>query len=129
MLSDITIVNRTTGAPVRLDRAMFWAQQCYASSLSIGLCRKEDVRVWVDHITRSFKDEELKERFLSAVSRLLAPLISERGLRWEMHVDERPFSLWTIQGLRPPLPDSPAEKRWVSENGATPYEAAEARPR
>ena len=86
------------------------------------------VRVWVDHIARSFKDEETKERFLNACNRLLAPFIPERGLRWEMHVDETPFSLWSIQGLRPPLPDSPAEKRWIAENSATPYEAREAQP-
>jgi phenylpyruvate tautomerase PptA (4-oxalocrotonate tautomerase family) len=86
------------------------------------------VRVWVDHIARTFSDEELKERFLNALARLLAPFVAERGLRWEMHVDETPFSLWTIQGLRPPPADSRAEKRWMAENKATPYEAQEAQP-
>jgi len=83
------------------------------------------VRIWVDHIARSFSDEEVRARFLDAVSQLLAPFIAERGLRWEVHVDETPFSLWTIQGLRPPLADSLAEERWIVENKATPYEAAE----
>jgi phenylpyruvate tautomerase PptA (4-oxalocrotonate tautomerase family) len=79
------------------------------------------VRIWVDHIARTFSDEELKSRFLSACDKLLAPFIADRGLKWEMHVDETPFSLWTIQGLRPPLPDTAAEKRWVSENRASAY--------
>jgi phenylpyruvate tautomerase PptA (4-oxalocrotonate tautomerase family) len=79
------------------------------------------VRIWVDHIARTFNDEELKTRFLSACDKLLAPFIAGRGLRWEMHVDETPFSLWTIQGLRPPLPDTPAEKRWILENRASAY--------
>jgi phenylpyruvate tautomerase PptA (4-oxalocrotonate tautomerase family) len=79
------------------------------------------VRIWVDHIARTFADEELKSRFLSACDKLLAPFIADRGLKWEMHVDETPFSLWTIQGLRPPLPDSAAERRWVSENHASAY--------
>ncbi len=79
------------------------------------------VRIWVDHIARTFNDEDLKGRFLAAVAQLLAPYIADRGLRWEMHVDETPFSLWTIQGLRPPLPDSDAEKRWIAENKPTPY--------
>jgi phenylpyruvate tautomerase PptA (4-oxalocrotonate tautomerase family) len=79
------------------------------------------VRIWVDHIARSFKDEELKGKFLAAVNQLLTPYLSERGLRWEMHVDETPFSLWSIQGLRPPLPDTSAEKQWIAENKPSPY--------
>ncbi len=79
------------------------------------------VRIWVDHIARSFDSEDLKARFLAAIGQLLAPYIDDRGLRWEMHVDETPFSLWTIQGLRPPLPDSEAEKRWKAENRPSPY--------
>lgn len=80
------------------------------------------VRIWVDHIARTFDDEGLKGRFLAAVGQLLAPYIEDRGLRWEMHVDETPFSLWTIQGLRPPRPNTEAELRWRSENRPSPYE-------
>ena len=79
------------------------------------------VRIWVDHIARTFTDGAMKDRFLAAVDRLLAPYIADRGLRWEMHVDETPFSLWTIQGLRPPLPDTEAEKRWTAENRPSAY--------
>jgi phenylpyruvate tautomerase PptA (4-oxalocrotonate tautomerase family) len=81
------------------------------------------VRIWVDHIARAFSDEKLKVRFLDACGRLLAPFIADRGLRWEMHVDETPFSLWTIQGLKPPPPDSDAEKRWQTENRPSPYQS------
>ena len=84
------------------------------------------VRIWVDHIARAFNDEELKGKFLGAVGQLLAPYIADRGLRWEMHVDETSFSLWTIQDLRPPLPTSDAEEPWAAENKPTPYEAAPA---
>lgn len=86
------------------------------------------VRIWVDHIARAFDNEEIKSRFLNACNRLLAPFTTERGLRWEMHVDETPFSLWSIEGLRPPLPDSKAEQRWKAENRATPYQAEDGRP-
>jgi hypothetical protein len=71
---------------------------------------------------RTFNDEEIKARFLNACSQLLAPFISDRGLRWEMQ-DEAPFSLWSIQGLRPPPPDSVAEKRWIADNRPTAYQA------
>jgi phenylpyruvate tautomerase PptA (4-oxalocrotonate tautomerase family) len=79
------------------------------------------VRIWVDHIARQFVDESLKERFFAAVNRVFAPYIADRGLRWEIHVDETPFSLWRIQGLKPPMPDSPAEQKWRAENKPSPY--------
>ena len=86
-----------------------------------GEAADDFVRIWVDHIARQFNDEDLKARFLASVDQLLSPFISGRGLRWEMHVDETPFSLWTIQGLRPPMPGTDAEKRWRSENRPTVY--------
>ena len=46
------------------------------------------VRIWVDHIARQYKDEEMKGQFWVAVNKVLKPFISDRGLRWEMHVDE-----------------------------------------
>ena len=78
------------------------------------------VRIWVDHIARQFGSEEIKARFLGAVGRILEPYLAERKLRWEMHVDETPFDLWTIQGMRPPKPDSEDEKRWMAENKPSP---------
>jgi phenylpyruvate tautomerase PptA (4-oxalocrotonate tautomerase family) len=35
------------------------------------------VRIWVDHIARTFGDEDIKLRFLNACSQLLAPFISD----------------------------------------------------
>ncbi|WP_160107374.1 tautomerase family protein [Pseudomonas izuensis] len=94
------------------------------SSFYIGGEPADDfVRISVDHIARQFNDEEIKQRFLNAVAKLLAPFITERGLRWEMHVDETPFSLWTIGGYRPPLPGTPDEIRWRSENRPSPLQA------
>jgi len=97
-------------------------QEVPKSSFFIGGEAADDfVRIWVDHIARQFNDEELKGRFLAGVNQALSPFISDRGLRWEMHVDETPFSLWLIQGYRPPLPSSEAEKRWRAENRPTAY--------
>ena len=84
------------------------------------------VRIWVDHIARAFSDDEMKARFLAACGQILAPFTSERGLRWEMHVDETPSSLWSIQDLRPPPPDSPGERRWKDENRASAFRIDEA---
>jgi phenylpyruvate tautomerase PptA (4-oxalocrotonate tautomerase family) len=79
------------------------------------------VRIWVDHIARTFDRDDLKGQFLAAVDQLLKPFIADREFRWEMHVDETPFSLWTIQGLRPPVPDSEAERRWRDDNVPSPF--------
>ena len=38
-----------------------------------------------------------------------------------MHVDETPFSLWSIQGLRPPVPGTP-EGEWRLDNRPSPSE-------
>ena len=98
-------------------------QEVPKNSLYVGGEPADDfVRIWVDHIARQFKDEEMKGQFWVAVNKVVKPFISDRGLRWEMHVDETPFSLWTIEGLRPPLPDTPAEQKWRTENKASAYE-------
>jgi phenylpyruvate tautomerase PptA (4-oxalocrotonate tautomerase family) len=68
------------------------------------------VRISVDHIARQIRDEETKTRFLEG-----------RGLRWEMHVDETPFSLWSIQGLRPPVPGTPEGEKWRTDNQPSPF--------
>jgi len=79
------------------------------------------VRIWVDHIARQMDNDAIKERFFAAVNKLFTPFTTDRGLRWELHVDETPFSLWRIQGLRPPLPNTPAEKKWRDENRPSDY--------
>ncbi len=78
------------------------------------------VRISVDHIARQIRDEETKTRFLEGVQRQLSPFIADRGLRWEMHVDETPFSLWSIQGLRPPVPGTPEGEKWRLDNRPSP---------
>jgi phenylpyruvate tautomerase PptA (4-oxalocrotonate tautomerase family) len=79
------------------------------------------VRITVDHIARQIKDDDTKQKFLAAIGLQLAPYVSSRGLRWELHIDETPFSLWTIQGFRPPLPGTPAGEKWRVENRPSAY--------
>jgi phenylpyruvate tautomerase PptA (4-oxalocrotonate tautomerase family) len=79
------------------------------------------VRISVDHIARQIKDDERKQKFLAAVGHLLAPYIADRGLRWEMHIDETPFSLWTIQGFRPPVPGTSEGEKWRTDNKPSAY--------
>lgn len=57
------------------------------------------VRVTIDHIARAMDNDAEQQQFLAACTRILQPYIAAHGLRWELHVDETPFSLWTIDGL------------------------------
>ena len=98
------------------------------SSFFIGGEQTDDfVRFQVDHIARSIKDDvEERRRFLAHIDTVLKPFIQDRGLRWELNIDDTPFELWTINGLIPPPPNSPMEAKWRQENRASAYEAADA---
>jgi phenylpyruvate tautomerase PptA (4-oxalocrotonate tautomerase family) len=77
------------------------------------------VRIWVDHIARTFASDDQKVRFFNKMNQIFAPWIAERGYDWELHVDETPFDLWTIQGHFPPREGTEDEKRWKAENRAS----------
>jgi len=78
------------------------------------------VRIWVDHIARTLPTAELRTWWIGQCDEALAPFIRDRGLDWEFHIDETPFELWSIQGIRPPAADSEDEKRWIRENRPSP---------
>ncbi|EQA4235262.1 tautomerase family protein [Serratia marcescens] len=80
------------------------------------------VRVTIDHIARAMGNDAEQQQFLAACTRILQPYIVASGLRWELHVDETPFSLWTIEGLKPPLPGTAAGERWCKENRPSVWE-------
>jgi len=56
----------------------------------------------------------------------LKPFITDRKeLDWELHIYETPRDLWRVQGIDPPPSFSDAEKLWVHENKAIPYQGVE----
>jgi phenylpyruvate tautomerase PptA (4-oxalocrotonate tautomerase family) len=79
------------------------------------------VRIWVDQIARTLPDAAARERWTDRVNAAIAPFMAERGLGWELHIDETSRELWLIQGMRPPLPGSPGEKLWRESNEPVPY--------
>jgi hypothetical protein len=98
-----------------------------AGSLYIGGERADRfVRISVEHIARTLPGPEARTRWMNRVHGVLVPFMAERDLGWELHIDETPMDLWSIQGLRPPPPDSAAERRWIRENRPSPYECASA---
>ncbi|HEB0050672.1 TPA: tautomerase family protein [Serratia marcescens] len=78
------------------------------------------VRVTIDHIARAMDNDAEQQQFLAACTRILQPDIAARGLCRELHADETPFSLWTIDGLKPPAPG----ERWRSENRPSAWEGS-----
>ncbi len=85
-----------------------------------GESRDNFVRIWVDHIARTLPSAEARKWWIEQCDAALAPLVKDRGLDWEFHIDETSFELWSIQGIRPPRADSPDEKRWIAENRPSP---------
>ena|SRR3989338_2596734 len=85
-----------------------------------GEPRSNFVRVWVDHIARTFTSDEVRVRFFEKMNQIFEPWIAARGYDWELHVDETPFDLWTIQGHFPPREGTEDEKRWIADNRASP---------
>jgi phenylpyruvate tautomerase PptA (4-oxalocrotonate tautomerase family) len=81
------------------------------------------VRIWVDHIARTLPTPEAKAHWVKISNEAIAPFVKDRGFDWEFHIDETPFDLWSIQGLKPPAPKSEAEKKWAADNRPTPYQA------
>jgi phenylpyruvate tautomerase PptA (4-oxalocrotonate tautomerase family) len=81
------------------------------------------VRIAVEHIARTLPNPESRTRWMGMVHEALVPFMAGRGLDWEIHIDETRMDLWSIQGLRPPPPDSAAERQWIRENRPTPYES------
>lgn len=81
---------------------------------------KNFVRIHMDHIARTLNSDEAKTNFLARVENAIAPFIKDRGFNWELHIDETPFDLWTVQGLRPPRAGTEDEKRWIAENKPSP---------
>jgi phenylpyruvate tautomerase PptA (4-oxalocrotonate tautomerase family) len=86
------------------------------------------VRISVDHIARSNLPAEIKDWWIENINNVLAPFVKDRGYDWEFHIDETPFDMWSIQGLRPPPANSEPEKKWKAENRPTPYEIIAATP-
>lgn len=81
------------------------------------------VRIVIDHIAR-VTPVEARPLAMHLLESQLAPHIKDRGLNWELHIDETPIDLWRIQGLPAPPFGSEAEKKWIADNKPTPYEGA-----
>ena len=67
----------------------------------------------MDHIARQLTSEPAKTKFIARVEDAIAAFVKDRGFDWEFHIDETPFDLWRVQGIRPPRAGTEDEKRWI----------------
>ena len=68
------------------------------------------VRIWIDQIARMTPPER-RPFWLERVSSTLDPFVKERGYRWEIHIDQTPIDLWSINGMKPPDAGSEITRR------------------
>lgn len=85
-----------------------------------GEPRSASVRIQVDHIARQLEGPEMRAAAMAAANEVLRPFTEGRGLAWEIHVDETPVDLWTIDGQVPPRGRSEQERLWAAENRPVP---------
>lgn len=86
-----------------------------------GEPRNNFVRIWIDHIAvHMHTDTERHNSFMRRMHAAIGPWVSDRGLDYEVHVDETPRALWSVQGLRPPEWRSDDEKQWYQDNRPSP---------
>lgn len=80
------------------------------------------IRISVDHIAVTLPNEDAAyHRVVEGIDAALKPHVADKGYDWEFHVDETERRLWRVQGIDPPPFKSEAEKLWVKENRAVPY--------
>ncbi|KAF8488415.1 putative oxalocrotonate tautomerase [Gautieria morchelliformis] len=86
-----------------------------------GKPRKNFVRIVSQQLARSGTKDNWSKN-LDGLEACWAPFIKDRGLDWEMHIEQHERGLWRVQGQVPPLPGTAEERMWVQENRAVPYE-------
>ncbi|CAM0138005.1 hypothetical protein VKS41_001226 [Umbelopsis sp. WA50703] len=79
------------------------------------------VRVVSQHLARTMPTYEHKQKAVSGLENAFGPYVKDRGLDWEIHIEEVPRDTWHLNGLVPPMPATDEEKEWVKQNRAIPY--------
>uniref|UniRef100_A0A914DDX4 Tautomerase cis-CaaD-like domain-containing protein n=1 Tax=Acrobeloides nanus TaxID=290746 RepID=A0A914DDX4_9BILA len=80
------------------------------------------VRIILLHIARGFDGYKSANKFIAKYEEILAPFIKDRGLDWEISIEQSERDLLRVNGLEIPLPNTIAEKEWKRLNKAVPYD-------
>jgi len=68
-----------------------------------GVPRNDFVRFSIDHIAYAMPDE-FRELMLKFMNKTIHPFVRDRGLDWEIHIDDTPRNQWTFRGCVLPTP-------------------------
>jgi len=89
-----------------------------------GKPAQQYVRIVSQHLARTMPSVTDKARAITAIEQALAPDVKNKGINWEIHIEEHDRDAWRCGGIVPPMPGSDAEKLWVRENAPVPYYSA-----
>ena len=110
----ITDLYAEYGLPRFLVSVVF--QEVPKDSYLIGGEPADDfVRISIDQIARRIPDDA-RGWWMKRIRETVAPYATDRDLRWEVHVDDTPRELWSVDGRKPPAEGSEEEQRWAREN-------------
>ena len=124
-----TVTNVYAGVPIPKFYVVLIFEEMPKDTCFVGgVAHNKFVRFKIDQIARTIPGPILREWWIRTVDSVLAPWVKDRGLDWEISIDETPFDLWSLQGELPPPFESVGEKRWVRENKASPCSLAEKLP-
>ncbi|CAE6500614.1 unnamed protein product [Rhizoctonia solani] len=80
------------------------------------------VRFNVQHGAKQFPDNRSKLGFMKVYEAAVKPFTADKGVDWEVNIDEADPLTWTANGMSPPALDSEGHKLWVRLNKAIPFE-------
>ncbi|CAK0786534.1 hypothetical protein CVIRNUC_009747 [Coccomyxa viridis] len=86
-----------------------------------GKANDRFVRINTQHLARTNIGGEREKQVLDAIEAAFAPYVKDRGLDWEINIDQAERETWRENGLAPPMPGTDAEKHWAEVDKAVPF--------
>ncbi|WP_240963289.1 tautomerase family protein [Antrihabitans stalactiti] len=101
-----------------------------------GVATGQFIRLRIEQIAREMSDttvveglpagtysrEWMREYWMNQIDAMLIPYTRDRGYEWEVHINQTPVDMWTVQGFVPPPGESDAERLWRELNRPVAYE-------
>ncbi|CAL5219938.1 g1870 [Coccomyxa viridis] len=83
------------------------------------------VRIVTQHLARTNIGSEREQKVLDGIENAFHPYVRDRGLDWEIHIEQMERETWRENGLAPPMPGTDAEKHWAEVDKAVPFTKGE----
>lgn len=82
------------------------------------------VRIVTQHLARTNIGAKRTDYIVGLIQDAFKPYVQDRGLDWEIHIEEMEREGWRENGMIPPMPNTDAEKLWVKEDKPVEYDGA-----